>query len=486
MTAITRSPKKRRPPHQKSQRRPLVRTTALWFERVVTIIALINLILVLFDMSYIRFRDFYLQVLPQFTIWYGETFKGIEPERTTVNYLETVDLLEEQVAQTGLQSTAAQSLLADLRIQSESMIDENPFQIADKSGTLERIKNEIRDRVELDASRAAFNEFWSADYLTEQGWTQEITYFNEEIVPLLETNYFRGIGENGQPIDDFWLLDGWFVAFFAVELFLRSFYISRRYKNYTWLDAVLLRWYDLFFFLPFWRWLRVIPVTIRLNQSQLVNLIPLRNRVSRIFVSTFAVELTEIVVLRVVDQVQNLVRDGDVSEWLLALGKRDQYIDINGVNEVEAISNRLTKITMYEVLPKVKPEVDALLQHSVMQALHQAPGFQTFRGLPGIGDLPDQIARQVVSQVSQNLYQVATGAIEDEKGTELTQDLLAKIGETLRYEVQQNQTIDELEQWTVALLEEVKINYVKQLSVEDIDRLREDNYKLYDLTQARQ
>lgn len=477
MAAITRSNKKRR---------PLVRTTALWFERLVAVIALINLLLVLFDISYIRFRDVYLRFLPEFTAWYGETFKGITPERTTTLYLETIDKLEEQVAQTGLQSTQAESLLADLRQQSEAIVDENPFEIANKSGTLERIKNEVRDRVGVESSKAAFNEFWSEDYLTDEGWTEEIGFFNEEVVPMFETNYFRSIGENGQPTDDFWLIDGWFVGFFAVELFLRTFYISRRYKNYTWLDAVLLRWYDLFFFLPFWRWLRAIPVAVRINQSQLINLIPLRNRVNRIFVSTFAVELTEIVVLRIVDQVQNLVRDGDVSEWLLAIGKQDQYIDINGVNEVEAITRKLTDITVYQVLPHVKPEVDALLQHSVMQALNQAPGFQTFQNFPGVGNLPDQIAQQVVSQVSKNLYQMATGAIEDEEGTVLTRNLIAKIGETLRYEVQQGKTVDELERWTVALLEEIKINYVKQLSFEDIDRLREENYKLYDLTQSRQ
>jgi hypothetical protein len=51
--------------------------------------------------------------------------------------------------------------------------------------------------------------------------------------------------------------------------------------------------------------------------------------------------------------------------------------------------------------------------------------------------------------------------------------------------VQQDNTVDELEQWTVALLEEIKINYVQQLTSEDIDRLRDENYKLYDLTQAR-
>ena len=476
MAALSRSKK----------RRPIVKTTALWFERIVAIVALINLTLVLFDTSYIRFRDIYLRFLPEFTTWYGEVFKGIEPERATVNYLETVEKLEEQVAQTGLQSIQAATLLSDLQQQSISMVDENPFEIANKSGTLERIKNDIRDRIGVDSSKQAFTTFWSEDYLTQAGWTQEIGFFNEDIEPLLATNYFRRIGEDGGPRNDFWKLDGWFVLFFAAELLARTFYISRRYKNYSRLDALLLRWYDLFFFLPFWRWLRVIPVTIRLNQSQLVNLIPLRNRVNRIFISNFAVELTEIVVLRVVDQIQNLVRDGDVADWMLALGSKRQYVDINGVNEVEAIATKLTTITMYQVLPVVKPELDALLKHSVVSALEQAPGYQGFRQLPGIGDLPDQIVQQVVSQTSQTLYQAMTGALEDEKGTELTQNLIAKIGEALRTEIQQDKTVDELEQWTVALLEEIKINYVKQLSVEDVDRLIEGNYKLYNMTQVRQ
>ena len=467
-------------------RRPIIRTTALWFERFVAIIAVLNLMLVLFDTSYIQFRDIYLRFFPEFTQWYGATFKVIEPERTTVRYLETVDQLEEQVAQTGLQSPQAQSLLASLQEQSSNIINENPFEVANKSGTLQRIKNSMRDRVGVESAKLAFDEFWSEDYLTAQGWTQEINFFNEDLAPLFETNYFRGIGVNGRPADYFfWKLDIWFVAFFAAELLLRTFYISRRYKNYTWLDAILLRWYDLIFFLPFWRWLRVIPVSVRVNQSQLINLIPLRNRINRIFVSTFAVELTEIVVLRIVDQVQNLVRDGDVAKWLLALGAKNQYIDLNGVDEVEAITSKLTTITMYQVLPNVKPEIDALLQHSVMQALNQAPGFQNFRGLPGIGNLPDQIAQQVVGQVSKNLYQMATGVVEDEQGAELSRNLLTKIGETLRNEVQQDNTIDELEQWTVALMEEIKINYVQQLSFQDVDRLREENYKLYDLTQAR-
>lgn len=467
------------------KRSPLLKTTALWFERLVAIIALCNLIIVMFDLSYIRFRDLYLRFFPEFTTWYGEVFKGIEPERSTVQYLDTVQKLEEQVAQTGLDSVQSEFWLNELQTLSVAMIDENPFAIADKSGTLERIKNMMRDHIEVDSAKRAFQEFWSQEHLTEAGWLAEIQYFNTEIKPLMETNYFRGIGEDGNPTNEFLKLDGWFILFFAAELAARAFYISRRYKNYTWLDALLLRWYDLLLLLPFWQWLSIIPVTIRINQSQLLNLVPLRNRINRIFIASFAVELTEIVVLRIIDQLQNLIREGDVARTLLATTDRG-YVDINGVDEVQAIASRLTTLMLYQVLPQVKPEIDALLHYNVTKAFDQAPGYQGLRQLPGIGDWQSQMSQQVVSLVSQNIYQALTGALEDKEAAALTQNLIGKIGATVRSEIQRDKTIDELQLWTVALLEEFKINYVQQISAEDIDSLMVENYRIYNMTQERQ
>jgi hypothetical protein len=466
-------------------RRPPAKMTALWFERILALIGLINLMLVLFDASYIRFRDIYLQFIPEVTVWYGETFKGIEPERATVAYLETVDKLEEQVAQTGLTSIQAETLLADLREQSQALIDENPFQIADKSGTLERIKNHMRDRTRRDSARQAFQEFWSVGYLTQEGWSQEIRYFNEDVIPLMETNYFRKIGEDGGPLDLFVLLDGWFLALFGLELLARTFYISRRYKNTNWLDALLLRWYDLFFFLPFWRWLRVIPVLIRLNQSQLVNLIPLRNRINRVFITNFAVELTEVVVLRIIDQIQNLIREGNVTQWLLATGSGRRYVDLNGVDEVQAISTQVGSLLVYRILPKIKPELDAVLQHTLTSALNDAPGYQSFRQIPGLGTLPDQIAQQLVSQASATLYSSLTGTLNDQKGAELTQSLVNQFSESFRAELQTGKTLEELQALIIDLLDEVKINYVKQLDAEDVEQLMEENYRIYNITQQK-
>jgi hypothetical protein len=92
----------------------------------------------------------------------------------------------------------------------------------------------------------------------------------------------------------------------------------------------------------------------------------------------------------------------------------------------------------------------------------------------------------VVGQVSQNLYQAMTRSTpKDEQAEALSQALFEKFGEIVRSEIKETHAVDDSEQWSIALLEEVKINYVKQLSVEDVDRLLEENYRLYNLTQTR-
>ncbi|MGB3137013.1 MAG: hypothetical protein WBB18_09440, partial [Nodosilinea sp.] len=355
------------------------RPKTLWFERLMAAVALLNLVLVIVDLSYIPLRDQYLRFLPRLTTWYGETFKGIEPHRFTANYLATVDELEDQVAQTGLASAQAQSILLDLQQQSAAMIAENPFQVANRSGNLEQIKNEIRDRTGLESATNSFAEFWSSDYLSEAGFSSEMAFFKDDIQPLVETNFFRHIAVHGGSVDLFWRIDVWFNLLFGLELLARGIYLDRRYKNFTWHDAILWRWYDLLLIFPFsglrMPWLalsRIVPVTIRINQSELINLAPLQSRVSRFVISHVAVEITEMVVLRIIDQIQTLVRDGSVAGAILEPRSR-RYIEVGGVDELEVLSQRLAALTVYNVLPQVKPEIDALLKHTVTQGFEQAP-----------------------------------------------------------------------------------------------------------------
>ena len=75
------------------------------FERVMAILALVNLLLVIGDLTYIRFRDQYLRILPEVTPnGTGKLTRALEPHPETTAYLATVNDLQAQVAQTGLQS----------------------------------------------------------------------------------------------------------------------------------------------------------------------------------------------------------------------------------------------------------------------------------------------------------------------------------------------------------------------------------------------
>jgi hypothetical protein len=453
----------------------------LWFERIMALLALANFGLVLFGLSYIPWRDFYLKQLPQLTEWYGAEFKGIEPHRTTTAYLAAVQDLENQVTQTGLESAAVNQQLLKLQSLSDEMIDENPFEAVGKSGTLERIKNRMRDQIGVQSAKQAFNTFWSQAYLSRTGWNESIQFFQRQIQPLIATNYYRNIGENGESIDRFWRIDLWFTSIFAIEFLARTFYLSRRYSRTTWLDAVIWRCYDLLLLLPFWRWLRVIPVLIRLHQSQLIDFHPINHRVVRTLISNVAVELTEMVVIRIIDQIQVLIKQGEITQWLL---QPNHYIDLNGVNELEEIAKHLTNVVVYNVLPQIQPDVNALLHHSVTQVLNSSPIYAGLQQLPGVSSASNQITQQIVSDISQNTYQAIRSALEDKTGAALMQQLIRHAGTAFNTGLKQHQALAELESLTVALLDEIKLNYVERLAKEDPEKLHSQRKRIYELTQG--
>ncbi len=501
---------------------PSPRRKTLWFERVMAIAATLNLALVVFDLTYVSWRNFWLQgnipipftttkihvPLPQvdcrdrslaantpprtirqsaITCAY-DPIKGIEPNRDTEQYLDTVAQLEDLVYQqgvtVGLQSPQGQQLLTQLQQQSTEMIALNPFEVAGKSGTLEKIKNTMRERVRdranlknLSATQA-FQIFWSTNaasapnYLTPASWKTEIAWFNKQIRPLIATNYYRTIGENGEPTNHFWILDAPFVLLFLLEFLARTFYVSRRYTSLNWLDAMVWRWYDVPLFLPFsvlvpsLALLRVVPTGLRLHQAEVIDLHAINARARQGFVGAIAEEITEVVVVQVVNQLQAAVQRGELSQFLERSASR-QYIDINNINEVEVISKQLIQLVVYQTLPKVKPDLEALLTHSIGSILSQAPAYRGLTALPGIGSVPHQITERIVSDVTQVLYDTLKAGLEDEKAAQLTAQLVQKFGNTLLAEARQQDNLEELQHLISDLLEEIKINYIQRISAED-------------------
>lgn len=462
-----------------------VRETAYpsrWIERLIAIIAVVNLCLVLFNLSYIPWRNFYFREIPSLVQLY-DPIKGIELHRETQRYLNKVDKLEEQVRQTGLQSPQVENSLQELRNLSNEMIQDNPFAAANKSGTLEKIKNQIRDRVGIVSAHKAFELFWSQAHLAEAGWQQEIDFFDTHIRYLMQTNYYRGIGTNGKFIDRFWRIDLPFVILFGLEFLARTFSISRHQAGLTWLDAMLRRWYDILLLLPFWRWLRVMPVTIRLYQANLLNLEPVKAQIKYDFVTNFAEELTEIVGIRLIDQAQESIQRGDLARWLFRAETRRPYININNTNEVKAIAARLLHISVYQVLPKIQPDIEALLRHSIESTLSKSPVYKQLQSMPGMSQLPAQLTERLATDISQTTYSTLITFLEDPVVIELSNKMVQNFSTALELEVQKQQNIQEIQGLIVELLEEIKINYVKGIAEEGVEKLLEESHHIRQIIQ---
>lgn len=451
--------------------------TSLWFERIMAITATVNLVLVVFDLSYVPWRDFYFRRVPEITRLY-DPIKGIEPHRDTKKYLEAVAGLENQVTQTGLISPQVKAKLAEVRFLSKEMIDTNPFAGAGKSGTLEKIKNRMREHIGQESSKAAFNTFWSQEYLSKHGWNQEIDFFNQKIRPGIAKNYYRKISENGEFLDNFWIIDLPFIILFATELLGRTFLIKRKYSHLSWLEAILWRWYDLLLLIPFWRWLRVIPVTIRLDQAKLIDFYVIRRQIHQGILANFAEEITEIVVVQVINQFQGSIQRGEITRWLLESDHARSYIDINNINEVEAITGLLMKTLVNQVLPKIQPEVNAILCHSMEIACQQLPGYNNILMLPGLGKAQTQISEQLATQITNNIYAALSSTIKDPVAAKLSTQLIEKFTTSFTSEIKKKQVLQEIQSLLNDFLEEVKINYVQRLSQEDIDKILEETRKM--------
>ena len=452
--------------------------------KLIALVALANLGLVVFDATYIRFRDQYLWHLPWITQRY-DIIKGIEPHRDTQKYLDTVDRLQQQLTQAGPQDAQAQSIMAVLRDQSVEMIDTDPFQKANKSGTLEAIKNQMRAKKpnEENSAKQAFRAFWSADNLRTTSWKQELAFFDEEIRPLMATNYFRPITESNELFDQFWRIDLLFMGLFGADFLLRTLLLSLRRPGLNWLDAMLWRWYDIFLLLPFWRLLRVMPVTLRLHQSGLINLHRIQAQLNQFLAENLVNDVTEMAMVRTVSLTQTALRRGGLRQWLMS---PPEAVEINEVNEVEAIADQLILLTIQRVLPKIQPDLEALLGHTIAAALNQVPLYQQFRQVPGVGQLPAEVSRQVVQQLTQVTYsslnQIVTQALEDEQGRALSGQLTEHFMDALRTELRDKDTLEELQTQLVNFLEETKLTLLRQLdtnnveaTVAEVEQLRQAN-----------
>jgi len=446
----------------------------------VALWASVNLLWVGFDLTYVPLRTFWLQrtlypfpslplalpltLLPSITPYY-DPIKGIEPHRQTQAYLAAFRQLDQQLLRDPA-APAAQVLRRRQLALTDQIIDDNPFLVSGQSGSLETVKNRLRQRAGLDSAKLSNARLLSVDWLQRHPWQGERRFWQQQVLPLIETCYWRSIDETGHPTDHFWWYDlVLFQGVFVLDIGLRVLRLRRRLPGLGWRDALLRRWIDLPLLLPIWRWARLLPVVERLSGAGLINIEPLRAVVSRAVVSLLALELFEVLALQLVDGTQSLIRSPQWPRWIRNLRSHQRANLADGGDLVELL--RLWgPMVLGQVAPRLSPELQAVLSHALQQS---------FRG----GAMGAQLSSQLSAAVVDSLLDLSrsTGkrlSQPDNRQVELLLRFADRFLDELGGALEAGSTLERSQQLLCSLLQDLKLTYLAQVNRAGIDALMDE------------
>ena len=461
------------------------------WDQAVAVIAAVNLTWVAVDLTYIPLRNFWLQrnlyPVPSLPLvvplpWLPDItpvldpLKGIEPHRDTEAYLKAYTALDRTLQQDGSGTAESTALLQQQAALTTALMDSNPFISSGQAGALEKFKNRLRARTGLESAHDSANLLLSPEHLERSPWSQERQFWNQQIVPLVESNYWRSIDENGRPSDLSWRIDTPFQLLFLLDILLRAWRLKQRYPAIRWRDALLRRWIDLPLLLPFARWLRVIPVTERLCGTGLLQLEPLRAVISRGVVALLAVELFEVIAVRVVDALQQVIRSPQLPEKVRGLCSY-QSSDLNEEREVIELLRLWIPLLLTRIGPAMRPQLQALLSHLVQQSLDRNVVPEPLRRLPGLQNAESEFSRQLADSMVASLLDLSKGAgnrigQRDPVLESLGSEALDRLWEELAHMLEQGPVLTRSQDLMVALLEDIKRSSFRQIRDQgDVDAL---------------
>jgi hypothetical protein len=466
------------------------------WDRFVALWAALNLLWVAFDITYIPLRTFWLQrnlyplpsvplvlpltFIPDITPWV-DPIKGIEPHRETQAYLGQFDRMDAALRQAppGPPSPAQEKLLAEQVRLTVEMIDSNPMLASGTSGTLEKIKNRLRQRADKDSAKQAAAVLLSPSWLSFHPWEKERLFWRQQVLPLVATTYWRSIDENGRPTDHFWRYDLiLFQSVFALDILLRAHRLRRRLPGLSWNRALLRRWIDLPLLLPFWRLLRVVPVLERLHTSGLITIEPIRAVISRGVVALLAVELFEVLALQLIDGLQQLIRSRRWPMRIRAL-RSHQTVVSNDERELVELVRIWGPLLLVRVAPRLAPELQGVLGHALQQSLQNAIVPPGLRQLQPLLQVEKGLSRQLAGGMVDSLLDLTRSTGErlsrrDDQQLELLQRFIDRFWEELADALESGPALERSQQLLCTFLEEFKGTYLSQISRAGIEGLIEE------------
>ncbi|MCS7297018.1 MAG: hypothetical protein NZ611_02220 [Bacteroidia bacterium] len=418
------------------------------------IAAVANLILILFDLSYISLRPTYIKYLPQLVRWY-DPYKGIEPHWLTHAYQKLADSLHQEWRHSPRPTPERLQAFGDtLYVLSLRILSERPYERFGLMGYQELLKEKVKTFVqdqygEKLSSSEAFRRFWQ---LTRENTALHLDFYQRELRYLLQVNYYRHYDLSGDFVDNFWRLDLPFLIFFWIE-FWGAWIVAIRTRRYAyWWMYPVAHWYDVLALTPlrslrWFRLLRIWNLYLRLNRSKVINF-------SNTLVARFLTQQSRLIAKAISDEVAYQILEQIKRQ---ALQGEELRISMRVMEELRPVIRVIISEEAGPLMSALRrsPALTALVEESLAQGLEQA-----IPSLPGLtAERLLNILQRAARQATERLLQSAEAYLQSESGKKALGDLVEEFLTHLQGRLQSPQLQAHLQSAILTTLVQLQRNF---------------------------
>jgi hypothetical protein len=378
-------------------------------------VALINLWMILFDLSYLWLRPLYHTHVPIVTTVY-DPVKGIEPHPLTTALSEEIRVTSEDLGTTPTPPTIAEhrERLAELTTR---VVRENPFARSGQRRALDSIVDVLAGNLGLtgdalrdpEVLRRAVDAYWPTDPAELRA---RIDDMDPRFERALELNYYRTFDVSGRLTDHFWILDLPFLLLFWIEFVVRWIHALKRHTYARWFFFPIFNWYDVLGLIPVavfrpFRLLRAVSMYMRLKRSELSSVgQDIFTRTVLYFSNIITEEVSDRVAIRILSELREEIVDGTHTRIARSVVEPRK-------GEIETVlATQLRQIiTDEETLERLRTLVQLNLANAVEES-------EALRAVP----LPNLILQPAVTAIGEVILETTletiSGTIDSDEGEE--------------------------------------------------------------------
>lgn len=289
----------------------------LVWDLFMILVAVINLGMILFDLTYFAGRPYYRESFPSLVNFY-DPYKGVDSNPEFQTYLEQAH----RYFDSGLEEHEREAVgkeLARLSVEIGNTYDAF-FQ---QTGQWEKVRHVSQSMYEAfahDHSLISTRQFRLQDtgplFWTKAPLSEQRRVYNKSIKPAFQALFYRHRGTDGSFVDRFIYLDAPFLILFLLEFLGRWILSIRRAENARWWLFPLYNWYDILGLIPFayfriFRLVRIVSIYIRLHRSELTTVgQDIFSRTFRRYSNILTEELSDRVAIRILSEMQAEIKVG--------------------------------------------------------------------------------------------------------------------------------------------------------------------------------